>query len=288
MTDLLFTPFIEFAFMKRALLGCMIIAISAAPVGVLLMLRRMSLTGDAMAHAILPGAAIGYLVSGLSIGAMTLGGMLAGAVVVLFSALVSRLTAAAEEASLAAFYLISLAAGVLIISASGSQLDLLHILFGSALALDREALLFLTGISALTWLALALIYRPLVLECVDRVYLQTVSRLSPYAHFTFLILVVLNLVAGFNALGTLMSVGMMILPAAIAKFWFKRLDALMLAAIVIGCVASYVGLLLSFNFGWATGPTIIVVLGLCYLLSTLLGLQNGLLQRWIKPRHLSA
>jgi zinc/manganese transport system permease protein len=218
---------------------------------------------------------------------MTLGGMIAGITVVLFSALVSRLTTATEEASLAAFYLISLALGVLIITASGSQLDLLHILFGSALSLDGAALHFLVAISTLTWCTLALIYRPLILECVDRPFLQSVSGLSPYVHFTFLILVVLNLVAGFNALGTLMSVGMMILPAAIAKYWFKRLDSMLLAAIILGSAASYLGLLMSFALGWSTGPTIVLVLGIGYLLSTILGAQDGLVKRWVRPRHLS-
>jgi zinc/manganese transport system permease protein len=79
--DTLIAPFVEFAFMRRALVGVVAMALGGAPVGVFLMLRRMSLTGDAMAHAILPGAALGYLVSGLSLFGMTLGGILAGIVV---------------------------------------------------------------------------------------------------------------------------------------------------------------------------------------------------------------
>lgn len=288
MTELLFAPFAEFGFMQRALLGSLIIACSAAPVGVFLMLRRMSLTGDAMAHAILPGAAVGYLVSGLSIGAMTLGGLVAGCLVVLFSGWISRATMVTEEASLAAFYLISLALGVLMISGSGSQLDLLHILFGSALALDDTALYFLAAICTVTWCVLAVMFRALVLECVDRQFLQTVSGLSAVAHFSFLILVVLNLVVGFNALGTLMSVGIMILPAAIARYWFRRLEGMLLASILTAFLASYVGLVLSYHLGWSTGPVIILVLGVMYLLSTLLGAQGGIVQRWLKPRHLTA
>ena len=117
--DLLIAPFADFGFMRRALLGCIAISIGATPVGVFLMLRHMSLTGDAMAHAILPGAAIGYLISGLSLGAMTIGGLIAGMVVALASGFVSRMTALREDASLAAFYLISLALGVLIAEGVG-------------------------------------------------------------------------------------------------------------------------------------------------------------------------
>ncbi|MFL5210119.1 MAG: metal ABC transporter permease, partial [Microvirga sp.] len=110
--DLLIGPFVEFEFLRRALVGAVAIALGGAPVGVFLMLRRMSLTGDAMAHAILPGAALGYLVAGLSLPAMTLGGILAGIVVAVLAGLVARLTVLKEDASLAAVYLISLALGV--------------------------------------------------------------------------------------------------------------------------------------------------------------------------------
>ena len=129
--DALIAPFAEFGFMRRALLGCFAIAVGSTPVGVFLMLRRMSLTGDAMAHAILPGAAIGFLISGLSLGAMTIGGLIAGMVVAVASGIVSRMTTLKEDASLAAFYLISLALGVLIVSTRGSNVDLIHVLFGN-------------------------------------------------------------------------------------------------------------------------------------------------------------
>jgi len=139
-------PLWAYSFMQRALLGCVLLSLSAAPVGVFLMLRRMSLTGDAMAHAILPGAAVGFLISGLSLGAMTLGGIVAGLVVAVASGLVARSTVLREDTSLAAFYLLSLALGVLIISTYGSQVDLLHVLFGTVLALDDAALALLLGI----------------------------------------------------------------------------------------------------------------------------------------------
>src|SRR5688572_11761112 len=191
--DLLIGPFAEFEFMRRALVGAAAIALGGGPMGVFLMLRRMSLTGDAMSHAILPGAAVGYLVAGLSLPAMTLGGLAAGVVVAMLAGLVSRVTALKEDASLAAFYLLSLALGVTIVSLKGSNVDLLHVLFGTVLALDDAALLLLAAIATITLAALALLYRPLVLECVDPVFLRSVSRSGTPAHLAFLGLVVLNL-----------------------------------------------------------------------------------------------
>src|SRR4051812_7723614 len=110
------SPFIEFEFMRRALVGTLALALGAGPIGVFLMLRRMSLVGYAMAHAILPGAAIGFLLSGLSLFAMTAGGLIAGFVIALLAGLIARTTELKEDASLAAFFLISLAVGVTIVS----------------------------------------------------------------------------------------------------------------------------------------------------------------------------
>ena len=134
MIHALIDPFVEFAFMRRALVGCFALSLGAPPVGVFLVLRRLSLMGDAMSHAILPGAAIGFLVAGLSVPAISLGGFIAGIAVVLLAGFVTRSTILREDASLAAFYLVSLALGVLIVSVKGSSIDLLHVLFGTVLA----------------------------------------------------------------------------------------------------------------------------------------------------------
>jgi len=277
-------PFADFGFMRRALLGCIAISLGATPVGVFLMLRRMSLTGDAMAHAILPGAAVGFLISGLSLGAMTIGGLVAGMVVALLSGFVTRVTALREDASLAAFYLISLALGVLIVSTRGSNVDLIHVLFGTVLALDNAALTLLCSITSISLLALAILFRPLVLECADPQFLRSVSGLSAVTHFTFLALVVMNLVGGFQALGTLMAVGIMILPAAAARFWAASIGGLVVVAVAVAALSSLTGLLLSFYFSLPSGPAIILVAGGIYALSLLLGPVGSVLAQAI-PRN---
>ncbi len=272
-------PFADYGFMRRALLGCIAVSVGATPVGVFLMLRRMSLTGDAMACAILPGAAVGYLVAGLSLGAMTVGGLIAGMAVALLAGFVSRVTALREDASLAAFYLISLAVGVLIVSVRGSNVDLMHVLFGTVLALDDDTLVLLCSIASLSALTLAVLFRPLVLECADPQFLRSVSSLSAATHFTFLALVVLNLVGGFHALGTLMAVGIMILPAAAARFWAASIGALISVAIAVAVISSVSGLLLSYHFSLPSGPAIILMAGAAYGMSLVLGPVGGLAVR---------
>jgi len=285
MYDFFIGPFEEFAFMRRAMAGCLALALGATPMGVFLTLRRMSLTGDAMSHAILPGAAVGYLLAGLSLGAMTIGGVIAGFTVALLSGWVARTTAAREDSSLAAFYLISLAIGVLIVSMRGSNIDLLHILFGSALALNNAALFLIAGISTLTLMVLAILYRPLVMECLDPDFLRAVSSLSPVAHYSFLFLVVLNLVGGFHALGTLMAVGIMILPAAAARFWSRDITGLLMVALAGAVMSGYVGLLLSYHAGLPTGPAIILTAGAFYVLSLAFGVDGAIRSRIRPKRH---
>ena len=288
MIDALTQPFIEFSFMRRALVGCLALSLGAPPIGVFLMLRRMSLMGDAMSHAILPGAAIGYLLAGLSLFAMSLGGFAAGLAVALAAGLVARSTVLREDASLAAFYLVSLALGVMIVSIRGSNVDLLHVLFGTVLALDDAALILVASIATVSLAVLAVIYRPLVLECFDPQFLRSASAMSSPTHFTFLVLVVLNLVSGFQALGTLMAVGIMLLPAVAARFWAEDVSGLILVAVACAFAASLSGLLLSYYSSVPTGPAIILIAGMFYLLSILVGIKGGLLWGLLPRKHLEA
>ena len=275
----LLQPFQDFVFMRRALIGGLVLACSTAPLGVFLILRRMSLIGDAVAHDILPGAALGFWIAGLSLPALTIGGLGAGMGMAGLSAWITRRTGLREDASLAAIYPISLASGVLILGIAGKRLDLLHLLFGSALAVDGPTLTGMLWVCGISLVLMALIYRPLLLDTLDPLFLQTVSRLGPLAHGVFLTLVVLNLVIGFQAIGALMVVGLMMLPAIASRFWSRNLPVLMLIAAVIGCVSVTLGLLLSFYYSLPSGPAIVLVAGGFYLLSVVFGPVHGLLRR---------
>ncbi len=286
--DAFIAPFAEFAFMRRALVGGAALALAGGPLGVFLMLRRMSLTGDAMAHAILPGVAVGYLLFGLALLPMTIGGLVAGLGVAVLAGGVARVSVLREDASLAAFYLISLALGVVIVSLKGSSVDLLHVLFGSVLALGDDTLLLLACVATVTLLVLALIYRPLVLDTVDPGFLRSVSGAGAPVHLVFLGLVVLNLVGAFNALGTLLAVGLMMLPAAASRFWTRDISGMIVASSAIGLVSCALGLLLSYHLSLAAGPSIILVAGAIYLASLGFGRRDGLIRRRGGQRRLAA
>ena len=288
MYDFLIAPFTEFEFMRRALVGTLALAFSAGPIGVFLMLRRMSLVGDAMAHAILPGAAVGFLIAGLSLPAMAGGGLIAGFVVAIGAGLIARSTEIKEDASLAALFLISLALGVTIVSVKGTNVDLLHFLFGSVLAVDDPTLILIVAIATVSLIALALIWRPLVLECVDPGFLRSVSRVGGPTHIAFLALVVMNLVGGFQALGTLLAVGLMMLPAVISRFWARDITTMIMVAVGCAAVSGYVGLLISYHANLPSGPAVILVAGSLYALSVVFGRVGGLIGLVAPRKHLEA
>ena len=282
--DTALAPFAEFAFMRRALVATLALSLSAAPLGVFLTLRRMSLLGDALSHAVLPGVAIGFMLSGLSLTAMAFGGVVAGMLVAGIAGLVTRFTTLKEDASLAAIYLVALALGVMLISGHGTQLDLLHILFGSALGVDSQGLLMVAGVASVSVLVLAVMYRGLVLESFDPVFLGAAGRRGWLWQQGFLMLVVINLVAGFQTLGTLMAVGLMMLPAVSSRLWHDTLPAQLVNASVQAMLASAAGLLLSYHLDTPSGPTIIACAGALYALSLLFA-PGGWLPRVLGTPH---
>ena len=284
--DFLIAPFADFAFMRRALIGCLALALGSGVVGVFLVLRRMSLIGDTMAHSVLPGAAVGFIIGGLSLPAMGLGGFIAGVLVAALSGLITRHTGLKEDASFASFFIIALAGGVLLISLNGSPVDLMHVLFGSILAVDDISLLLMAGVSSISMISFAVLYRGLTAECFDSTFMLAVGRHGGLIHIAFLALVVLNMVSGFLALGTLMAVGLMMLPATAARFWTGEIGAMIPISTIVAFASAYLGLTLSFAFNLPSGPTIVLTAGGFYLFSVAMGPKDGLLWRFIKRRHL--
>jgi zinc/manganese transport system permease protein len=266
---ILLAPF-DYAFMKRALAACVLLSLSGTPLGFFMILRRMALVGDAMTHAILPGVAIAFMISGLALGPLTLGGLAAGVVVALFATFLSRFTQLKEDASFTLIYLLSLTTGVVILSLKGNGIDLLHMLFGNILAIDGDALRLVAGTCCTTLLTLAVFYRSLVIECFDPDFLKAAKR-GGWMNTVFFVLLVINLVAAFQALGTLMALGLMLLPSIGAQFWARNLDRAIPLAVIFALTSSYIGLLLSYHCNIPAGPAVVLVAGILALFSALIG-----------------
>jgi zinc/manganese transport system permease protein len=276
MYDLLVGPF-ALGFMRRALAGCLSLSVAAPPLGVFLVIRRMSLMSDVLQHGVLPGLAIGAALAGLSVWAMGLGGMLAGLSVALLAGFLARRTGAREDSQLAGVYLLALAIGVALVSAQRG-IDLTHLLFGSVLAVDNTALFGMAGVATVALPGLALIWRPLILESLDPGFLASTGGRGGVWHLVFLALVVLCVVAGFVALGTLMSVGLMMLPAIAARHWSPSLAGQVRASVGLAVLASVGGLLVSFHLDVPAGPAIVMTAGTLWIASLVAGPCESLLR----------
>lgn len=279
-------PYLQYGFMRRALIACIVLAMSGAPLGFFMNQRRMALVSDAMSHAIFPGVAIAFLVSGLSVWSMTAGGLIAGVLIALLSVFLSRYTQIKEDGVFTLLFLLSLTGGIVLLSLKGSNIDLLHILFGDILAIDNDALLFIGIVAAVTLFALAFIYRGLVIDCFDPDFLMASSTRRPAARLVrpmFFVLFVVNLVAAFQALGTLMALGLILLPAIAAQFWVRQVDGAIMTAFGIAVASSYAGLLISYYTNTPSGPVVVLLCGTICLSSVLLGRYGSFLAGLRRP-----
>jgi ABC-type Zn uptake system ZnuABC Zn-binding protein ZnuA/ABC-type Mn2+/Zn2+ transport system permease subunit len=259
---LLVAPFEALGFMRSALVACMALALANGTVGTLLVLRRMSLDGETLGHAVMPGAAIGFLYGGPSPTWLSLGGLASGlAVAALAGGLANG--RARHDAGLVAFYVVALSLGVVLVAWRGSNVDVVRVLFGTVLAIDRRALLQIAAVASVIVLVIAALYRPLAVGGFDPAFLRAVGGRAPYGA-VFAALVVLVLVASFQAFGTLLAVGPMLLPAAAARCWGVGVTASMALAIAFGLIASFAGLLVSYHANLPSGPAIVLANGLLF------------------------
>jgi zinc/manganese transport system permease protein len=262
---LIVEPFESLAFMRAALVACLALALTNGAVGTLLVLRKMSLDGDVLGHAVMPGAAVGFLYAGPSPGWLSLGGLASGLAV---AALAGLLTGgrAVRDAGLVGFYLVALSLGVVLVAWRGSNVDVMRVLFGTVLAIDQRALVQIAAVSSLVVLVIAALYRPLAVGAFDPAFLRAVGTRAPYGA-VFQALVVLALVSSFQAFGTLLAVGPMLLPAAAARCWGLGVAASMALATGFGLAASVAGLLISYHGNLPSGPAIVLMAGLLYGIS---------------------
>ena len=262
----------SFAFMRRAFVATTVLSASVAPVGAFLVLRRLSLAGEAMAHAITPGVVIGFVVAGLSVFSLLIGGVIAGVGVAVLTALLARKTILRSDASLASLYLIALAVGIFILSAAGSAVPLKSFLFGSILGIDDASMILVGAIATITLVSFAFLLRPLVVSTCDPVFFEAQSKRPWLVEQAFMLLLVLNLLAAFKTLGTLMAVGLMILPATSARYWSSTITGQLGLGFLFGLASCWIGLTLSYLLPETpSGPAIVLTAGGFFLMSAFLG-----------------
>ena len=272
--------------LRSTLAGALSLAFGGAPLGVLLVARRMSLMGDGLSHALLPGVAIAFLIAGPNPTGLVIGALAAALIVAGAATLFSHGGRVPEDASFAVFYLSALAAGILLVGRAAGAEAVHALLFGDTHALDSSGLVLAAGAATLTLTALALFLRGFLAEGADPVFMRAAGGSGWALRLMLMALVALNLVAGFRAFGALMTVGLMMIPAVAARFWARGYVGQAAVAVLISALASGAGLVIAARAGLEPGAVMTLSAAALFLISAVFGPHRGLIANLPGRAHL--
>lgn len=278
-------PFIDYEFMLNALLAMSLAALLGPPLGVILIQKRLTLIGDSLSHALLPGVGIAFYFFGPNNGNLMLGAFITGIIVVSLSHWISKKSQIFEEASFAGVYLVSLAVGVVLISTKGSSADIVHLLFGQPLQTTPEQIRLLLIAALPIALLLWLFRRMLVLATIDPDFSKQQGVSPDLIHWLFMFGFVVYLVLTFQISGTLLTIGQMLLPALGARLWSRTIYQALLISFFIGLLSTYLGAIMSFNLDVPMSSSVLLTSALVFLFGTLLAPKKGMIWKWLKLRH---
>jgi len=274
-----------YAFMQRALLSCAMIGFTNGFLGTFIVLRRQALLADALSHSLLPGMAVAAMLVGLSPGGLLLGGLIAALLVALGGALIARNSRLKDETAVASLYIIAFALGIVLIRFSRVKVDLTHFLFGNILGVSNGDLWIAYAAAFLTLTTLVIFQRPLLLTLFDAAVARASGVHVSWLETGLLILTVLGLVASLQAVGVLLSLGLLILPAATAYLLTDSFSRMLWGGAVLGLLGSISGLFLSFFANIPSGPCIIMILAIFLGAAYLFSLRYGIVARLLHLRH---
>ena len=283
----LIEPF-RYEFMQHALLSAVLLSVSGGLLGCVLVLRRLALMGDALAHSLLPGIGVAYLLFGASTAALFAGALIAGMLTALGSAVISRLTRVKEDAAFGSLFIVFFGAGVALVNLSGTRLNLMHFLFGNVLGVSVTDLKITAAASALTLGVFIVLYRHVLLETFDPIFYRATGGRGGLVHLGILALTVLNLVAALQTMGIVLALGLFLLPAVSAYLWCDRLRTMLLMSVAVALACSVAGILLSYHAGLPSGASIVLCLGAVFFGSALGSPKYGLaanLVRFLRERR---
>lgn len=272
---------ISYAFMQRSLLASMMVGILCAVIGCYVVLRGMAFMGDALAHAILPGIAIAYLLGG----SLLLGGLIAAVIVALGIGFFSRQGELKEDTAIGILFAAALALGVALISTIRTYAtDLTHILFGNVLGVSPSDLWLTAVLSAGVLVAIFLFYKELLVISFDPVLAATLRLPTELLRNFLLVLLALTVVVSLKTVGVGLVAAMLVTPGATAYLLTRRLPAMMAVAAAIGAFSGITGMYLSFYANIASGAAVVLTASAIFLLVFFLAPRRGALWQIIRRR----
>ncbi len=275
---------LQYEFMLRGLAAAILVGIVCGVLGAYVVLRGMAFLGDALAHAILPGIAVGYLVGGGAQGPLFWGGLIAGVGAAIGIGAISRSGQIREDTAIGIIFSGMFALGVALIStARNFTVDLTHFLFGNVLGVSPADLRLTAVLAALIVLLVAAFYKELLVTAFDPV-LATILRLpTQFYRYLLLVMLAVTIVIALQTVGVALTVAMLVTPAAAASLLTRRLPTMMALAAFIGAASGVLGLYLSYYVNIASGPAIVLVCTAFFALTFLFAPQRGVL--WTRFRR---
>lgn len=269
---------LQYAFMVRALLASVIVGVLCAVMGTYVVLRGMAFLGDALAHAILPGVAVAYLLQGN----LLVGAIVAALVIALSIGFFSKQGTIKEDTAIGILFAAALALGVALISSIQTYaVDLSHILFGNVLGVSASDLGLTAGLGFLVLLTVVVLYRPFLIISFDPVLAATLRLRADLLRYVLLVLLALTVVVSLQTVGVGLAAAMLVTPAATAYLLTRRLAPMMILSAGLGALASVVGLYVSYYLNIVSGSAIVLTATLFFLLAYLFNPRQGV----FKPRR---
>ncbi|HDJ5166107.1 TPA: metal ABC transporter permease [Staphylococcus aureus] len=252
-----------YQFLNRALITSIIVGIVCGTVGSLIVLRGLSLMGDAMSHAVLPGVALSFLF-GIP---MFIGSLITGMIASIFIGYITSSSKTKPDAAIGISFTAFLASGIIIISLINTTTDLYHILFGNLLAITNSAFLTTIVIGSIVLILIIIFYRPLMISTFDPTFSRMSGLNTTLLHYFVMLLLSLVTVASIQTVGIILVVALLITPASTAFLISKKLYSMMIIASLISVISSIVGLYYSYIYNIPSGATIVLCTFVIYIIT---------------------
>lgn len=283
--ELALTP-LSYPFMVRGLVAAVIVGVVCATVGTYVVLRGMAFFGDALAHAILPGVAVGYLVGGGAYGPLFWWAMIAAILTAIGIGVLTKGRQIKEDTAIGVFFAGMFALGIAMISTADSYtVDLAHFLFGNVLGVSTRDLWFTAIFGGLVILTVLAFYKEFLVLSFDPVLATTLRLPASLLHYLLLVLIAVAIVVSLQTVGVALMVAMLVTPAATAYLLTRRLPVMMLTGAAIGALSAVIGLYFSFYVNIASGAAIVLVCTACFVLAFLFAPAKGLLWDFVRRRR---
>ncbi|MBR2763638.1 MAG: metal ABC transporter permease [Lactococcus sp.] len=269
----------QYNFLQTALITAILVGIMSGVIGSFIILRGLSLMGDAISHAVLPGVAVAYMLGiNLLFGASIFG--ILAAMLIGYVASHSKLkNDTAIGIVFSAFY----ALGFILISLAESSSNLHHILFGNVLAVSDNDLITTTCVLIAVILFVVIFYKELLITSFDETFAQTYGLKTQMVHYALMLMLTLVTVSSLQTVGIILVVAMLITPAATTFLWTNKLHWMLVDSAIFGALAALIGLFLSYTFNWASGPAIVLVAAFIFGVSFIFSPKQGLVFKLSQP-----